>query len=157
MVSSSQVLSFVLILIFALSNCEYTLAGVQTKKPMEKSASETYTPLPNSPERKALLDAVRRKLNIQNQFSVDHLKVNQRWAYFSGNAVVFFDGERQEVNSVKALLERRSVRGKLSWVVVEIWTLEQMGTEQAFRRFVDRVMKRRKLENVPESIFPTEL
>ncbi|MBA2646540.1 MAG: hypothetical protein H0U81_07055 [Pyrinomonadaceae bacterium] len=116
-----------------------------------------YTPEKGTPDRKAILDAVRGKLKTDNQFEVDHLKVNHRWAYFRGNAVVFTEREKVETDSVQALLERRNVNGKSAWMVLEIWNLEQGGTEDQFKQFVGRVSKRRKTEGIPGKIFPEQL
>jgi hypothetical protein len=118
---------------------------------------QVYTPQKGTPERKAILDAVRARLKTGNQFEVDHLKVNQRWAYFRGNAVVFTEGEKVETDSVQALLERRNTNGKSTWIVSEIWNLEHGGTEDQFKQFVGRVAKRRKADGIPEKIFPEQL
>jgi hypothetical protein len=42
------------------------------------------TPPQGSPERKAVLDAVRVRLQLKSQFKVYHLKLNGNWAYFHG-------------------------------------------------------------------------
>ncbi len=119
--------------------------------------AQTYMPKTGSVERKAILDTVRSKLNVQNQFVVNHLKVNNQWAYFSGDALAVVDGERFETDSVKALLERRGEAGKQAWVVVEIWTLERTGDEMSRRKFVDGVKEKRKAEDIPDDLFPREM
>jgi len=79
------------------------------------AAGQTYTPKQGTPERKAILDAVRKRLDITSQFSVDHLKINGDWAYFRGNEVFIDGGERQETDlSVAVLLQRRTSSSKTS-------------------------------------------
>ncbi len=119
--------------------------------------AQTYTPKTGSVERKAILDAVRSKLNVQNQFAVKYLKVNGKWAYFSGDALTVVDGERFETDSVKALLERRGEGGKQAWAVAEIWTLERGGDETSHRKFVDEVNRKQRAENIPGDLFPREM
>ncbi len=130
---------------------------VPRASPQAKAEDQVYTPEKGTPERKAILDAVRAKLKTGNQFEVDHLKANLKWAYFRGNAVVFTEGEKVETDSVQALLENRAVGGKSSWVVVEVWSLEQQGTEEGFRKFVEGVRRRQKAEGIPEKILPEQL
>ena len=130
---------------------------VPRASPQAKAEDQVYTPEKGTPERKAILDAVRAKLKTGNQFEVDHLKANLKWAYFRGNAVVFTEGEKVETDSIQALLERRNVNGKSAWMVLEIWNLEQGGTEDQFKQFVGRVSKRRKTEGIPGKIFPEQL
>jgi len=66
-------------------------------------------PAPGSPERGALLDAVRAALGLNAQasrFKVLHLRRAGVWAYFEGNELVPLEGrEWQETDlTVKALL-----------------------------------------------------
>ena len=70
---------------------------------------------------------------------------------------VFTEGEKVETDTVQALLERRNANGKSAWMVLEIWNLEQGGTEDQFKQFVGRVSKRRKTEGIPGKIFPEQL
>jgi hypothetical protein len=132
--------------------------------PMESSsvmvqtgAGKAHIPQRGSPERKAILDAVRKKLNIKSQFEVHHIKVNQRWAYFRGGEVFFIEGEKQETDlSVAVLLERKEKAGKPSWTVAEIWTLPT-NDDQSFQTFVERVRQRQKAESIPNDIFPDDM
>ena len=145
-----------LVLFIALNFGAQSLAVPRASSQVE-AEDRIYTPEKGTPERKAILDAVRARLKTGNQFEVDHLKANQKWAYFRGNVVVFAEGEKVETDSVQALLERRSVNGKSAWMVLEIWNLEQGGTEDQFKQFVGRVSKRRKTEGIPGKIFPEQL
>lgn len=123
----------------------------------ERTEDRVYTPDKGTPERKAILDSVRAKLKTKNQFEVNYLKANQRWAYFRGNAVVFTEDEKIETDSVQALLEKGAVGGKSSWVVVEVWNLEQQGTEEGFRKFVEGLRRRQKDKGIPEQVLPEQL
>ena len=114
-----------------------------------------YTPKAGSAERKALLDAVRKRLRMESQFKVGHLMTDGRWAFFRGGEVVpTGEGELQETDlSVAALLERRTVAGRAAWAVVEIWTLPT-DEKQSYSSFVGRVRQR---GGVPSSILPSDL
>jgi hypothetical protein len=144
------------ILFIALQLLGGQLFAVPRASSQARAEDRVYTPEKGTPERKAILDAVRAKLKTGNQFEVDHLKVNQRWAYFRGNAVVFTEGEKVETDSVQALLERRNANGKSAWMVIEVWNLEQQSTEESFRKFTERVRKRQKAEGIPEMILPEQ-
>ncbi len=121
-------------------------------------AGKAATPAQGSPERKAMLDAVRVRLQLKSQFKVYHLKLKGNWAYFHGGEVVDAgEGELQETDlSVKALLERKQINGKPLWTVAELWTLP---TEDKFpyKNFVARTRRRLKLSNVPADIFPADM
>ncbi|HVG38284.1 MAG TPA: hypothetical protein VM870_03285 [Pyrinomonadaceae bacterium] len=147
---------FLTILLAALASAEISAALAPPRR--QNNGEQIRTPEKGSPERKAILDAVRRKLKTSTQFEVDHLKVSGRWAFFRGNAVVFTDGEKVETDSVQALLERREeAAGVGRWAVVEIWNLEQSGTAEMAQNFARRVRKRAADEGVPKEILPAEL
>jgi hypothetical protein len=124
----------------------------------QSGAGKATTPAPGSPERKALLDAVRVRLMLKSQFKVYHLKLNGKWAYFHGGEVVDAgEGELQETDlDVKVLLERKQIRGAPLWVVAELWTLP---TDDKFpyKNFVMRNRRRQKLSRVPADIFPADM
>lgn len=122
--------------------------------------SAVTTPAQGSPERKALLDAVRARLKIKSQFKVNHLKASDTWAYFDGGEVVDSGGgELQETDlSVRALLARKkTAAGKSAWAVVEIWTLptDDRLSSDAFLARLQR--RRRGAEKIPAAIFPPDL
>ena len=123
-----------------------------------KTTAAATTPAQGSPERRAMLDGVRARLKLKSQFKVYHLKTNGDWAYFHGGEVVDAgEGELQETDlDVKALLERKNVGGKSSWVVVEIWTLPT-DDKLSYKSFVARVRKRQQAARVPADIFPAEM
>ena len=134
-----------------------TAASAQTNT--SDAAGKATTPAQGSPERRAVLDGVRARLKLKSQFKVYHLKVKGDWAYFHGGEVVDAgEGELQETDlDVKALLERRKIaNGKLSWVVVEIWTLPT-DDKLSYQSFVTRVRKRKGAANAPADIFPADM
>ena len=122
------------------------------------NATRATTPAQGSPERKAVLDAVRARLKLRSQFKVYHLKLNGDWAYFHGGEVADAgEGELQETDlDVKALLERKQVAGKSAWVVAEIWTLPT-DDQLSYKNFVARARRRQKAANVPADIFPADM
>lgn len=82
-------------------------SGIAWAQP-QPVASAVSTPAPGSPTRRAILDALRAKLDIKSVFEVHHLKVAGRWAYLRCNEVVIADGEKQETDlTVAALFEQR--------------------------------------------------
>lgn len=124
----------------------------------QSGTGKATTPAQGSPERKAVLDAVRTRLKLTSQFKVYHLKLNGNWAYFHGGEVVDAGaGELQETDlDVKALLERKTTGGKTSWVVAEIWTLPT-DDKSSYKNFVTRTRQRQKAANVPADIFPSDM
>jgi len=125
---------------------------------LAQSGAGAKTPAQGTPERKAVLDAVRVRLMLESQFKVYHLKLNGNWAYFHGSEVVDAgEGELQETDlDVRALLERKQIDGKPLWVVAELWTLP---TEDKFpyKNFVTRTRRRQKSGRVPADIFPANM
>jgi hypothetical protein len=139
------------VLLLLLACCSPALAQRST-------STAVTTPAQGSPERKAMLDAVRVRLQLKSQFKVYHLKLKGNWAYFHGAEVVDVgEGELQETDlDVKAVLERKQIRGKPLWIVAELWTLP---TEDKFpyKNFVMRARRRQKLSNTPADIFPADM
>jgi hypothetical protein len=160
-VSSSLLLKFLSLMVLTAClawNCFGHPFTAQTQNTATKKVdAPSTTPPQGSPERKAILDAVRRRLKIQSQFKVDYLKVNGNWCFFNGGEVVMAERELQETDlSVAALLERKTVAGKTSWVVSEMWTLPT-DQEQPRDKFVARVRQKQKTANIPKEIFPDDL
>ncbi|HEX8422005.1 MAG TPA: hypothetical protein VF634_01255 [Pyrinomonadaceae bacterium] len=133
-------------------------ASLATTTPAQSNTVKATTPAQGSPERKAVLDAVRVRLQLKSQFKVYHLKLKGNWAYFHGGEVVDAgEGELQETDlDVKALLERKQINGKPLWTVAELWTLP---TEDKFphKNFVARARRRQKLSGTPADIFPPDM
>ena len=115
-------------------------------------------PAAGSPERAAIVDAVRRDVGNTTRYRIDHLRATPRWAFFSGTEIVPLDGgEEQETDlTVQALLERRTADGALRWDVVERWTLPT--DDSASRReFLTRLRARITQDAVPRALFPPDL
>lgn len=124
----------------------------------QSDTGKATTPAQGSPERKAVLDAVRVRLQSKSQFKVYHLKLKGNWAYFHGGEVVDAgEGELQETDlDVKALLERKQIGGKPLWTVAEIWTLPT-DDKFSYKGFVARARRRQKLSGTPADIFPSDM
>jgi hypothetical protein len=144
------------LLFLPLALCAALHAPARAQSNAGKAAATT--PAQGSPERKAVLDAVRARLKLTSQFKVYHLKLSGGWAYFHGGEVVDAgEGELQETDlDVKALLERKTSGGKTSWVVAEIWTLPT-DDKLSYKSFVTRARKRQKAARVPADIFPSDM
>lgn len=121
-----------------------------------QSASRAYTPRPGSPERKAILDAIRDRLGIKNQFEVAHMKVSQGWAFFRGNALVFEQGEKVEVDSVMALLKQAGKESKKAWQVEHLWSLSS-DSDQPLENYLEEFRKRQRDGRIPADIFPEDI
>ena len=142
-------------IVFLLFAC----LSLKNSTPAQNNPNKAVTtPAQGSPERKAVLDGVRSRLKLKSQFKVYHLKLGGNWAYFHGGEVVDAgDGELQETDlDVKALLERKTVGGKTSWVVIEIWTLPT-DDKLSYKSFVARARQRQKTAQVPADIFPSDM
>jgi hypothetical protein len=126
--------------------------------PVPAQSGKAASPAQGSPERKAVLDAVRVRLQLKSQFKVYHLKLKGNWAYFHGGEVVDAgEGELQETDlDVKALLERKQIRGQPLWTVAELWTLPT-DDKFSYKNFALRTRRRQKLSGVPADIFPPDM
>jgi hypothetical protein len=132
------------------------LAASATVTAQPPNATERVTtPVPGSPTRRAILDALRASLDSKSTFEVHHLRVGGRWAYLRCNEV-FFDGdEKQETDlTVAALLERRG-EGNGRWTVVERWTLPT-DEQEPFKDFVRRVQAKQRAARIPAALFPAD-
>lgn len=119
------------------------------------STSRSATPKHDSAERRAIVEAVRRRAGLEYRTSrlhVTHLKVSGEWAYFAGTEIVpLARGEWQETDlSIEALLEREHDR----WQVVEYWSLPDE-KHAPRRRFERRVTQLRERRGIAPSIFPS--
>ena len=144
-----------LIICSVLSLLLWLTPAAMAATPTEAAASvSATTPQRDSPERRALIDAVRERAGLgadRSRLRVQHLKVGGRWAYFAGNEVVRVGhDEWQETDlSIEALLER-SASG---WRVAEYWSLPTE-TRLSRREFALRVDHRREQQRIPAAIFP---
>lgn len=141
-----------------MRTCLYVFISITlaTLSLASQDVGRAYTPRPGSPERKAILDAVRERLGISNQFEVIHMKVNRQWAFFRGNALVFEGREKLEVDSVMALLRRAEESGKQVWQVEHIWSLER-DSDRPFESYLESFRKRQREDRIPADIFPEDI
>jgi formylglycine-generating enzyme len=112
-------------------------------EPAEAATSVAPTvsrPAAGSPERKALLDAVRAKLGVTCEFKVDRLVVAGDWAYFEGIE------HRTDGNRVAALLRRTVAR----------WNAEELAVA-APAHWTDVASQFRDRLRATKSNLPTEL
>ena len=117
-------------------------------------AAATHTPPPGTPERIALLSAVRSALRLNpgaSRFNVFHLRRAGNWAYFEGNEVVLLDDHSwQETDlTVKALLAHSGS----AWRVEVQWTLP--GNDHfSLAAFEQRLAILRQTHHLPGELFP---
>lgn len=65
-----------------------------------------YTPAPEGAERRAIMNAVRKRVRTKAVFEVSHLLAADGWAFIRCGEVVTVEGERQETDLyVVALLK----------------------------------------------------
>jgi hypothetical protein len=91
--------------------------------PLAPGLTSTVTiPASGTPERTALLDAVRARLRSTSRFRVDHVRAAGTWAFLRATEVVSLDGgEEQETDLTVAALLSTGPDG--AWQVAEIWTV----------------------------------
>ena len=116
------------------------------------------TPAAGSPERAAILDAVRTRLKTKSRFKVDHMKLAGEWAFVRATEIVELDGsEQQETDlTVAALLEKP--RGSTTgwWRIADYWTLPE-NDEKPLADFTRRVKQRITAERLPVALLPEDL
>ena len=115
------------------------------------------TPAAGSPERSAILDALRTRLKTKSRFKVDHLKLAGDWAFVRATEIVQLEGnEEQETDlTVAALLERP--RGSTTgwWRIADIWTLPD-NDAKPLSDFSRRVRQRIAAERLPVALLPED-
>ena len=130
-------------------------AASMSAPPVEQAVS---TPGPGSPQRAAILDALRKRLKISSRFKIDHIRVASNWAFVRATEVVELEkGELQETDlTVSALLELPEGSTTGWWRIADMWTLpgEQ---EQPLAEFTRRVRARQRAERLPDALFPDDL
>ena len=87
-----------------------------------------YTPTAGTPERKAMLDAVRAALKTRSEFKVGHLRASGDWAYFEGRESI---GSGAAPPPVRAILHRTAAG---QWQATDTCTASDDSPElEAFR------------------------
>lgn len=133
-------------------------AALPQPTPVDAAGAPPREPASGSPERAAIVEAVRRDVGNTTRYRIDHLRATPRWAFFSGTEIVPLDGgEDQETDlSVQALLEQRTADGAPRWEVVERWTLPT-NDSAPHARFLQRLRDRIARDAVPKALFPPDL
>jgi hypothetical protein len=139
---------------------EYTIAAAAAP-PSAGGAGPVTTaenPAAGSPERTAILNALRQRLHTRSRFRVDHLRVAGRWAFVRATEEVELDrGEAQETDlSVAALLEHPAGSTRSWWRITELWTLPDE-RERPLADFARRVRQRVRAEGLPAGLLPDDL
>ena len=130
--------------------------------PVPESASRVddpvVTPAAGSPERAAILDALRTRLKTKSRFKVDHMRLAGEWAFVRATEIVELDGnERQETDlTVAALLEKPKGSTTGWWRIADYWTLPE-NEERPLADFTRRVKQRVAAERLPAALLPDDL
>ena len=116
------------------------------------------TPGAGSPERAAILDALRTRLKTKSRFKVDHIRLAGEWAFVRATEVVELDGnEQQETDlTVAALLEKPKGSTTGWWRIADYWTLPE-NDERPLADFTRRVKQRIAAERLPNALLPEDL
>ena len=122
---------------------------------LRDSARHTVrTPPAGSPERQAILDAVRREVKTRARFRVHGLLVWGTLAYVRcGEIVPLEGGELQETDLDIAALVERGTSANAPWTVREIWTLPTH-EERPWDSFRARVAERVRIAGGPRVLVP---
>ena len=138
------------------------IAASAPPSPVQESASlvndPVGTPAAGSPERAAILDAVRTRLKTKSRFKVDHMKLAGGWAFVRATEIVELDGnEQQETDlTVAALLEKPKGSATGWWRIADYWTLPE-NDEKPLAEFTRRVKQRITAERLPVALLPEDL
>ena len=116
------------------------------------------TPASGSPERAAILDALRTRLKIESKFRVGHIRLAGEWAFVRATEVVELDGDEQQETdlTVVALLEKPKGSTTGWWRIVDYWTLPE-NDEKPLAEFTRRVKQRIAAERLPTALLPDDL
>lgn len=116
------------------------------------------TPAAGSPERAAILDAVRTRLKTKSRFKVDHIGIAGEWAFVRATEIVELDGgEQQETDlTVAALLEKPTGSTTGWWRIADYWTLPE-NDAKPLADFTRRVKQRIAAERLPAALLPDDL
>jgi hypothetical protein len=115
--------------------------------PAATGAAALHTPPDGSPERKAILDAVREYLRVKQDFvdavfdDVETLNVHQGWAYIATDVSA---PDNSPYGLVEALLQEQSGR----WRVVEVFEYDGSNEQAQWEAFKSRYT------SAPKDIFP---
>lgn len=118
------------------------------------------TPSAGTPTRRAVLDAIRRRLGIRVTFKVAHLAVaaspRSSVAFVRAGEIVRDGASWQETDLfVEALLERPA--NSRRWRVVAWWNLAESPDGDAHRSFLRQVHDTVRARGIPVALLPDDL
>jgi hypothetical protein len=122
------------------------------------SRDPVVTPGPGSPERTAILDALRMRLKTTSRFKVDHIRTAGEWAFIRATETVQLEGDEQQETdlTVAALLEKPKASTTGWWRIADMWTLPENDTKP-LADFARRVRQRVTAERLPTALLPDDL
>ena len=128
------------------------------QSPDAGAQDRVVTPGPGSPERTAILDALRTRLKTKSKFRVGHIRMAGEWAFVRATEVVELDGnEEQETDlTVEALLEKPKASTTGWWRIADYWTLPE-NDQRPRAAFIGRVKQRIAAERLPAALLPEDL
>jgi hypothetical protein len=127
--------------------------------PRDKAAHDpVVTPGPGSPERAAILDALRMRLKTKSRFRVDHIRTAGEWAFVRATETVQLEGDEQQETdlTVAALLEKPQASTTGWWRIADMWTLPE-NDAKPLADFTRRVRQRVTAERLPMALLPDDL
>ena len=131
------------------ARCSITLSSRSAQSDVKISASKAYTPPAGSPERKAIMDGLRRDQKVV--FKVHYLKVHGDWAWID---VTPLDDKGKAVAEGGASLMHKE---NGAWKVIDLSVIPEdpdnpMGPDDPDPKFVKAVQN--VFPGVPADIFP---
>ena len=116
------------------------------------------TPGAGSPERAAILDALRTRLKTKSRFKVDHIRTAGEWAFIRATETVQLEGDEQQETdlTVAALLEKPKASTTGWWRIADMWTLPD-NDAKPLAEFTRRVKQRIAAERLPPALLPDDL
>ena len=144
--------AFSVALIFLLASCAPALSRARSVNPAQASStdpgSKAYTPPAGSPERKAMMDALRGDQKVV--FKVNYLKVHGDWAW--ADVTPLENGKAVAEGGANLLHRENGV-----WKVMDLSVIPEdpdnpMGPDDPDRKFVRAAQK--AFPGLPTDIFP---
>ena len=129
------------------------------RAPLGMTENDTVaTPGVGSPERAAILDALRSRLKTKSRFKVDHIRTAGEWAFIRATETVQLEGDEQQETdlTVAALLEKPKASTTGWWRIADMWTLPDDDTKP-LADFARRVKQRVAAERLPAALLPDDL
>lgn len=134
--------------------------GAQAPAPpaQPRSAGRVYTPAAGTPERKAILNALRQHLHASPAFKVAFVAISGTHAFVRAGEVVRDGGALQETDLfIEALLVKHANAGRARWTVLALWNLSAQPTGEEHRAFLIRVHRIVQDKKLPATLLPVDL